>query len=74
MRLNLAHQVLNVSHKIPTKNRWLFDTGGEVNATNDSANFVEGTVRKLEPQKVAIQTGNGLDYPDLVGDVDLRVR
>lgn len=37
------------------------------------ARFLPGTVRKISSGEVAIQTGDGLVYPDLIGDVILKV-
>ncbi|CAD6498717.1 BgTH12-01134 [Blumeria graminis f. sp. triticale] len=72
--LNFAHQLNNASINSLIRKRWLFDTGADINATNNLKNFVKESVRNLRPREVAIRTGSGVIYPEKIGEVCLKVR
>lgn len=74
MSLNFAHQINNTTINTISSKRWLFDTGADINATNDLNNFVKSSLRNLRPREVANRTGSGIIYPEKIGEVCLSVK
>lgn len=71
--IQFTQQILSASGESGVKNRWLFDTGADVDATNNRRNFKPGTVVELKPNQFPIQTGGGIVCAECVGEVWLSL-
>ncbi|KAI0991063.1 hypothetical protein K3495_g17124, partial [Podosphaera aphanis] len=67
--VNVTQQILSTAGVNTSSDRWLFDTGADVDATNKWQNFRPGTVVELNPCQFPIQTGNGIVYAECIGEV-----
>ena len=65
---------MKIGDSADTKNRWLFDTGADIDATNQKRNFRPGTIVDLGPKQFPIRTGNGIVYAECVGEVWLTLK
>ncbi|KAI0991313.1 hypothetical protein K3495_g16874, partial [Podosphaera aphanis] len=55
--VHVAQQILSTAGSNACSDRWLFDTGADVDATNRRQNFRSGTVVELRSDQFPIQTG-----------------
>ncbi|KAI0996239.1 hypothetical protein K3495_g11942 [Podosphaera aphanis] len=67
--VNVTEQILSTAGVNTSSDRWLFDTGVDIDATNKRQNFRPGTVVELKPCQFPIQTGNGFVYAECIGEV-----
>lgn len=71
--IHITRQILN-TRESHVMSRWLFDTGPDIDATNDQKNFIPGTVVELSPKQFSIQTGNGIIFGSCMGEVLLPLK
>lgn len=71
--LHVTQQILSAAGGDEAKNRWLFDTGADIDATNNRHNLKKGTIVELKTKQFPIQTGNGIVYAECVGEVWLAL-
>ncbi|KAI0992379.1 hypothetical protein K3495_g15807, partial [Podosphaera aphanis] len=67
--VQVTQQILSTTGGDKASDRWLFDTGADIDATNNSKNFRPGTVVELRPGQFPIQTGNGTVHAESMGEV-----
>ena len=72
--INFTQQILSVGSSDDVKSRWLFDTGADIDATNNRQHFKQDTIVELKPKQFPIQTGNGVVYAESVGEVWLPLQ
>ena len=72
--IGVTQQIMKIGDSADTKNRWLFDTGADIDATNQKRNFRPGTIVDLGPKQFPIRTGNGIVYAECVGEVWLTLK
>lgn len=72
-RINVAQKILSTHNINKGADRWLFDTGADVDATNSRKNFVPGTVVELNPKQFSVQTGGGVIFGSCMGQVRLNL-
>ncbi|KAI0999113.1 hypothetical protein K3495_g9080 [Podosphaera aphanis] len=71
--VQFTQQILSASGENGVENRWLFDTGADVDATNRRQNFKPGIVVELKPKQFPIQTGSVVVCAECVGEVWLSL-
>lgn len=73
-KIHVAQQILSTHNTENVADRWLFDTGADVDATNSRDNLVPGTVVELKRRQFSIQTGGGVVFESCMGQVKLSLR
>lgn len=64
-----SQQILSVEGGRGISDRWLFDTGADVDATNKRQSFKPGTEVELRPSQFPIRTGNGIIHAESIGEI-----
>lgn len=67
--VQVTQQILSTAGGDKACERWLFDTGADIDATNNIKNFRPGTIVELRPGQFPIQTGNGTVHAESMGEV-----
>ncbi|KHJ31339.1 hypothetical protein EV44_g3345 [Erysiphe necator] len=70
---NVAQQVLSTRQLSRIADRWLYDTGADVDATNCRENLIPGTIVEIKPGQFPVQTGNGMVHAECMGEVLLSL-
>ena len=69
--VNVTQQILSTSQLKRVADRWLYDTGADVDATNCRKNFIPWAIVEIKPGQFPIQTGNGVVHAEFMGEVHL---
>ncbi|POS82536.1 hypothetical protein EPUL_004524, partial [Erysiphe pulchra] len=72
--INVAQQILSTTSMSSTSDRWLFDTGADIDATNRRTNSVPDTIVDLGPKQFPVQIGSGIVYAECVGEILLPLK
>ncbi|KHJ34176.1 hypothetical protein EV44_g3800 [Erysiphe necator] len=72
--INIAQQILSTSSLSSTTDKWLFDTGADIDATNRRINLVPEKIVDLRPKQFPVQTGSGIVFAECVGEVLLPLK
>lgn len=67
--VNVAQQVLSTRQLSRIADRWLYDTGADVDATNRRENMIPETIVEIKSGQFPVQTGNGVVHAECMGEV-----